>query len=227
MGNYLVAKYISENSDAKVIFNGDGSDELMGGYLYINEAPNHLEFDKECKRLLTDIHYFDVLRSDRSISSNGLEARTPFLDRDFVDTYLSIPSEFRYNKNKIQEKYLFRRAFDNKNYLPKEILWRKKEAFSDGVSAKKKSWAEIIKEQVIKQQHVEYRLDIKYNHNSPQTQEQLYYRTLFELFYPNRGYIIPYFWMPKYIEANDSSARTLDIYNKITQPDESQCMYMN
>ena len=220
VGNYLVAKYISENSDAKVIFNGDGSDELMGGYLYINEAPNHLEFDKECKRLLTDIHYFDVLRSDRSISSNGLEARTPFLDRDFVDTYLSIPSEFRYNKNKIQEKYLFRTAFDNKNYLPKEILWRKKEAFSDGVSGKNKSWADIIKEHVIKQQHVEYRLDIKYNHNSPQTQEQLYYRTLFELFYPNRGYIIPYFWMPKYIEANDSSARTLDIYNKTTEEDE-------
>ena len=213
VGNYLVAKYISENSDAKVIFNGDGSDELMGGYLYINEAPNHLEFDKECKRLLTDIHYFDVLRSDRSISSNGLEARTPFLDRDFVDTYLSIPSEIRYNKNKLQEKYLFRKAFDNNKYLPKEILWRKKEAFSDGVSAKNKSWAQIIKDRVSNQKQIEYRLDVQYNHNPPQSQEQIYYRTLFELFYPNRGYIIPYFWMPKYIDADDCSARTLDIYN--------------
>ena len=213
VGNYLVAKYISENSDAKVIFNGDGSDELMGGYLYINEAPNHLEFDKECKRLLSDIHYFDVLRSDRSISTNGLEARTPFLDRDFVDSYLCISSELRYNKNKIQEKYLFRKAFDNNKYLPKEILWRKKEAFSDGVSSKNKSWAQIIKEQVSNQKHVDYRIDVKYNHNPPQTPEQLYYRTLFELFYPNRGYIIPYFWMPKYIDADDCSARTLEIYN--------------
>jgi asparagine synthase (glutamine-hydrolysing) len=214
VGNYLVAKYISENSEAKVIFNGDGSDELMGGYLYINSAPDHLEFDKECKRLLTDIHCFDVLRSDRSISSNGLEARTPFLDREFVDMYLSIPSNIRYNTNKRQEKYLFRKAFDNNKYLPKEIIWRKKEAFSDGVSSQKKSWYEIIQEHVEKQNVVEYKLDTQYIHNSPQTLEQLYYRTIFEIFYPNSSHIIPYFWMPKYVNAEDSSARSLDIYSK-------------
>ena len=78
VGNYLVAKYIAKNSEAKVIFNGDGSDELMGGYLYMNKAPNHLEFDKECKRLLSDIYLYDVLRSDRSISTNGLEPRNTF-----------------------------------------------------------------------------------------------------------------------------------------------------
>ena len=214
VGNYIIAKYISENSDAKVIFNGDGSDEVMGGYLYINSAPNHIEFDKECKRLLTDIHYFDVLRSDRSISTNGLEARTPFLDRSFVDNYLSIPSKTRYETNKSQEKFLFRKAFDNNNYLPKEILWRKKEAFSDGVSSKDKSWYKIIEERVKTQDIVEYNLDITYNHNRPQTLEQLYYRTIFEAFYPNKGYMIPYFWMPKYIDANDCSARSLEIYNK-------------
>ena len=212
VGNYLVAKYISENSDAKVIFNGDGSDELMGGYLYMNSAPNHLEFDKECKRLLTDIHYFDVLRSDRSISTNGLEPRTPFLDRDFVDTYLSISSKMRYNTNKTQEKYLFRSAFDNGNYLPKEILWRRKEAFSDGVSSMDKSWYKIIEEKVMTQTRVVYPLDVQYIHNPPQTLEQLYYRTIYEQFYPNKGYNIPYFWMPKYIDADDSSARSLDIY---------------
>ena len=88
VGNYLISKYISQNSQAKVIFNGDGADELMGGYLYFHECPNSLEFDKECKRLLENIHFFDVLRSDKSISSNGLEARTPFLDRGFVQFYL-------------------------------------------------------------------------------------------------------------------------------------------
>ena len=76
VGNYLVSKYISEHCDAKVIFNGDGSDEVTGGYLYFHCAPNHIEFDLECKRLLNNIHFFDVLRSDRTISSNGLEART-------------------------------------------------------------------------------------------------------------------------------------------------------
>jgi len=212
VGNYLVAKYISENSEAKVIFNGDGSDELMGGYLYINSAPNHLEFDKECKRLLTDQHYFDVLRSDRCISSNGLEARTPFLDREFVDTYLSISSKIRYDTNKFQEKYLFRKAFEKYELLPKDILWRRKEAFSDGVSSLNKSWYTIIEERVKTQTNIEYNLDVQYTHNPPQTLEQLYYRTIFELFYPNKGYLIPYFWMPKYIDADDSSARTLDIY---------------
>lgn len=212
VGNYLVCKYISENSEAKVIFNGDGADELMGGYIYMQHADNHLEFDKECKGLLSDIHFFDVLRSDRCISDNGLEPRTPFLDRDFVKTYLSIPSNIRFDTNQKQEKFLFRKAFEG-DYLPNEILWRRKEAFSDGVSSMERSWYTIIEERVAKQTSIEYNLDTIYDHNEPQTLEQLYYRTIFESYYKNLGYTIPYFWMPKYVNATDSSARTLDIYN--------------
>ena len=134
-GNYLVSKYISKNSTAKVIFNGDGSDEVTGGYLYFHKAPSPDEFDKECRRLLKDIHTFDVLRSDKSISSNGLEPRTPFLDKEFVDMYMSIPIDVRYHPRKKQcEKYLLRKAFEHENLLPNEVLWRTKEAFSDGVS---------------------------------------------------------------------------------------------
>jgi len=212
VGNYLVAQYISENSDAKVIFNGDGSDEVMGGYLYLTHAEDHLEFDKECKRLVKDIHHFDVLRSDRCVSTNGLEPRTPFLDREFINYYLSLPSNIRFEANKKQEKYLFRKAFD-KDYLPKEVLWRRKEAFSDGVSSQKRSWHTIIEEKVLEQKDIVYNINKIYNHNSPQTLEQLYYRTIFEQYYPNMGHHIPYFWMPKYINASDCSARTLDIYN--------------
>ncbi len=211
VGNLLIGQYISETSQAKVIFNGDGSDELMGGYLYMNFAPDALEFDRECKRLLKDIHYFDVLRSDRSISTQGLEPRTPFLDKDFVTYYLSLPVEYRYKKNEIQEKYLFRKAFD-KGYLPDEILWRKKEAFSDGVSSKNRSWYKIIDELVQNQKNVQFDIDKIYEHNIPDTIEKLYYRTLFEKKYSNQGHIIPYFWMPKYVDASDASARSLDIY---------------
>ena len=149
VGNYLVAKYIKEHTECKVIFNGDGSDELCGGYLYMHCAPNALEFDLECKRLLNEICYFDVLRSDRSISTNGLEPRTPFLDRGWVEVYLSIPKEVRFHVlHKLPEKYLLRKAFDNGGYLPDNILWRTKEAFSDGVSSLNRSWYTIIDEKV-------------------------------------------------------------------------------
>ena len=215
VGNYLVSKYISENSDAKVIFNGDGSDELMGGYLYINKADSELEFDKECKNLIKNIHYFDVLRSDRCISTNGLEPRTPFLDRTFVDYYLGINSALRYESNKMQEKYLFRKAFD-RDYLPKEILWRRKEAFSDGVSKKNRSWFEIIQEKVETQKFITFDPNIQFEHCRPTTMEQLFYRHIYETFYSNLGYLIPYFWMPKYVDANDASARTLEIYSATT-----------
>lgn len=210
VGNYLVSKYISENSDAKVIFNGDGSDEVMGGYLYMGLAGDSIEFDRECVRLLNNIHFFDVLRSDRCISSNGLEARTPFLDAGFVQTYLSIPAKFRYHTRlEKQEKYLFRSAFSSYGLLPKEVLFRKKEAFSDGVSKHTRSWYQIIKEHVNTLNVDESRV---YKENQPTTREQHYYRAIFEKYYPNCAHVIPYFWMPKYVAATDASARTLDVY---------------
>ena len=227
VGNYLVAKYIKEHSDAKVIFNGDGSDELCGGYLYFHCAPDEIEFDKECRRLLKDIHCFDVLRSDRSISSNGLEPRTPFLDRAFVQYYLSIPPSIRYHPaNKQCEKYLLRSSFDRDNLLPKDILWRTKEAFSDGVSSLQKSWYEIINDKLqtyksIPKLYDDFTSNNKaicgFSHNTPTTIEQFMYRTIFAEKFPEPllAKTIPYFWLPKYTLSEDSSARTLDIYNTI------------
>jgi len=113
LGNYLLGKYISKHSKCKVIFNGDGADELMGGYLYMEKCPDAIEYDKESRRLLSNIHKYDVLRSDKCISSHGLEPRTPFLDRSFVQYYLSIDPWIRYSPLLI-EKQLIRHAFSKK-----------------------------------------------------------------------------------------------------------------
>ena len=227
VGNYLVAKYISEHSDAKVIFNGDGSDEVCGGYMYFHYAPDAQLFDQECRRLLKDIYKYDVQRSDRSISTNGLEPRTPFLDRGWVQFYLSIPVKYRYHVgNKQCEKHLLRSAFNcynvriGKPYLPDNVLWRTKEAFSDGVSGKAKSWYEIIGEKITEKHGDKFDIipeQYTHMHNAPQTKEQYYYRHLFECYYKGMGHVIPYFWMPKFVDAKDSSARTLNVYQ--TAPD--------
>ena len=220
IGNWLISKYIKEHSDCKVVFNGDGSDEVCGGYLYFHYSPDSIDFDKECRKLLNQIHFFDVLRSDRSISSHGLEARTPFLDRQFVQTYMSINPNLRNHVFLDKcEKYLLRKAFDDGELLPKEILWRTKEAFSDGVSSSKNSWFEVLQDH-IKNNIFEHapnileRQQIYYKKKTPKTLEQLHYRMVFESQFKNMGDIIPYFWMPNFVDASDASARTLNIYKE-------------
>lgn len=218
VGNWLVSKAVKEDSDCKVVFNGDGSDEVWGSYLYLYGAPSAAQYESEVLRLLKEIHTFDVLRSDRSISSNGLEPRTPFLDKAFVQTVLSIPLIYRMPKRGgYCEKWLLRKAFDDGVTLPNEVLWRRKEAFSDGVSGTEKSWYQIIQDMVLSRVPTNWHSVSlkKYMENTPKTAEMFYYRSCFEGFYGSNcaTVTVPHFWMPKWSNTSDPSARTLEVYS--------------
>lgn len=222
VGNWLVAKAVAEQSDCKVVFNGDGSDEVFGSYLYFYNAPHNSAYEEEVTRLLSEISLFDVLRSDRSISSHGLEARTPFLDKQFVAIARSISTEWlRPVRGKQVEKWVLRRAFDDGTTLPHEVLWRRKEAFSDGVSSSEKSWYEIIQEKAEELVPSNWKelASTKYRHLVPQTPEQYLYRFYFEAEYgKSNSTLLPHFWMPRWSPgATDPSARTLDVYSETTQ----------
>jgi asparagine synthase (glutamine-hydrolysing) len=206
VGNYLVSLFIRKCSDDTVIFCGDVSDEIFASYRGFYYAPDDEQFHLENIKMLDNIHYFDVLRSDKSIAGAGLEARVPFSDLDFLKYCMSIEPKYkRFSKDRI-EKYLFRKAFDD--MLPKELGWRVKTAFSDGVSNAERPWYEIIKEYMdTKYTDTEYEEHIlKYTHNQPYDKESLYYREIYEKYYPNTSHTIPYFWKQPFMKEADPSA---------------------
>jgi asparagine synthase (glutamine-hydrolysing) len=215
VGNWMVAREIKRQSDCKVVFNGDGSDEIFGSYLYFYRAPSDEAFEMESERLLEEISSYDVLRSDRSISSHGLEPRTPFLDKQFVAVARSLPTELRRPMKERCEKWVLRTAFEDEGLLPPEVLWRRKEAFSDGVSSTEKSWYQEIQERIeskglVKDDDIDYYQTPE--ECAPKTKEQFWYRTLYESHFSHTGDYWP-FWMPKWSpDATDPSARTLNLY---------------
>lgn len=212
VGNYLVCNRIGGNNDTRVLFNGDGSDEVFCGYKYFSKCTSPEELNKENIKLMSNIHFFDVQRSDRSISTNGIEARTPFLDIEFVKYCMMIHPSLKMSHDK-PEKYLLRQAFIDSNILPLSIINRTKEAFSDGVSNQKRSWHNTINTFVSKfitdEKFAEGKT--KFIHNSPETKEAFYYRCIFEKYYPSHGNVIPYFWMPNsdWCKVSDPSAREI------------------
>lgn len=216
---YLLASYISKTTDIKVIFNGDGADEVQCGYLYYHYAKNNVETNNENKRLLDEISYYDVLRVDKCISNFGLEARVPYLDTEFVDYYLELPLADKLPLGRIEKK-IIRDAFYelHPDILPKDVLYRKKEAFSDGVSTMEDSWYTIIQKYIdglVTDEEFENNKK-SYVVNEPETKEAYYYRKLFDKYFnindTNYDTIVPHYWLPSWIETNEPSARSLSVY---------------
>lgn len=213
MGMYLICKAIHEKTDIRVLLTGEISDELFG-YKYTDFAPSAEEFQKEAEKRIRELHMYDVLRADRCISVNSLEARVPFGDLDFVRYVMSIDPELKLNKYG-KGKYLLRHAFENGDYLPDSILWREKAAFSDAVGH---SMVDYLKEYAeSKYTDSEFEEGCKkYTHATPFTKESLLYREIFEKYYPEQSEMILDFWMPnkawKGCDVKDPSARVLSNY---------------
>lgn len=212
---YLLSRKI-KSLGIKMVLSGEGSDELLGGYLYFHNAPSDEEHQNECKRKLLDLGYFDCLRANKSTMAWGLEARVPFLDTKMVKQCIDLPYELKGCKNssdtnpessKINstniEKYVIRKAFDIRDdtgkpiYLPDEILWRQKEQFSDGVGY---SWIDSLKEytsNLVTENHMkDYEIrHLIYPFNTPDTKEAFYYRMIFDELYPNRENTVKA-WIP-------------------------------
>ena len=213
VGHQLVAKYVRDHSDVKVLFSGETADEF-GSYLYFQNAPDSESFQQESIRLLKDIQFFDMKRADRSISNAGLEARVPFADKAFVKFFMSIPPESRMFSDQKIEKYLIRKAFEKENLIPEEILWRRKNGFSDSVSSKQKSWSSVIQEHVNTLVSDEEFQTEKFKYSpEPATKEAYYYLKTFEYYYKSHFQLTPYQWLPKWSgDVKDPSARVLEIY---------------
>ncbi len=213
IGMYLVCKAIHEQSDIRVILTGEISDELFG-YKYTDFAPNAEEFQREAEKRIREIHMYDVLRADRCISVNSLEARVPFGDLAFVKYCMEINPELKLNTYG-KGKYLLRKAFEKDALIPESILWREKAAFSDAVGHSLKDDLTELGELCYTDAEFEKAVK-KYEHARPFTKESLYYREIFEKFYPGLSEMVVDFWMPNKswegCDVNDPSARVLSNY---------------
>ncbi|MBQ8177283.1 MAG: asparagine synthase B [Oscillospiraceae bacterium] len=212
MGMYLICKAIHEQTDIRVLLTGEISDELFG-YKYTDFAPDADAFQKEAEKRIRELHMYDVLRADRCISVNSLEARVPFGDLDFVKYVMAVDPEMKLNKYN-KGKYLLRHAFEG-DYLPQDILYREKAAFSDAVGHSMVDYLKEYAETCYTDEEFEEKCK-KYTHAKPFTKESLFYRELFEKYYPEQAEMIVDFWMPNKewegCNVNDPSARVLSNY---------------
>ena len=198
---YILCEWINKNFKEKVIFSGEGSDEIFCGYLYSHNAPSSDDLFDDSIRLVSNLYKYDVLRADRCTAGNSLEFREPFLDQELLDIALRLPGELKkpkYENGISFEKHILRKAFTN--YLPKDVLWRRKAAFSDAVSGSEKPWYKWIHEYVDNNN-----FDIT---NFGGTNESNFYKTIFTTFYKNYKPSIP-LWLPQWSNTGDEPSATV------------------
>jgi asparagine synthase (glutamine-hydrolysing) len=202
---WLLCKYIKQNTSCRYIFSGEGSDEILGGYLYFHKAPDVDAFACENMRRLRLIHQFDGLRADRCAGAHGLDLIVPFLDKEFVEVCMTMNQHLKIDP---VEKKVLREAFEG--YLPDDVLLRRKDGMSDAVGT---NWVAQIKEYAEKDvsddQFKEIRTKCRY-HNVPLTKEEALYRSMFwKMYGKDNDHLITEIWRPKWTTVKDPSARLL------------------
>jgi asparagine synthase (glutamine-hydrolysing) len=213
---YLLSRKIKAMG-IKMVLSGEGSDEIFGGYLYFHGAPSKEEFHEECVRRVKNLHLADCLRANKSTSAWGLEARVPFLDKEFLEVSMNIDPAEKMIKGGRIEKHILRKAFDTSDdptaqpYLPDNILWRQKEQFSDGVGY---GWIDALKDnaelhvtdEMMKNPKPEWGDDI------PDSKEAYWYRTMFDEHFPPSCASTVMRWTPKWVKQTDPSGRAISTH---------------
>ncbi|MDT0689464.1 asparagine synthase B [Salegentibacter sp. F188] len=206
---YFLSKAITDKG-VKVVLSGEGADEIFGGYLYFKNAPSPEEFQKETIRRVQRLATADCLRADKSTMAHGLEARVPFLDKQFLKTAIETePREKMPSTYDGVEKYILRKAFDTpeRPFLPDEVLWRQKEQFSDGVGY---NWIDELIAHATAHVSDEQMAEAatRFPHNTPATKEAYFYREIFHSHYPQESAAKTVKrWIPKWQEDLDPSGR--------------------
>lgn len=204
---WMLTKKIYESEDKTVVlFSGEGSDEASGSYMYFHAAPSDEAFHEETNRLLKELHYFDCRRADRCSAAFNKEVRLPFLDLDFLSAYRIIHPAVKTSSG--HEKFFLRSCVEERwpTLLPKEVLWRPKEAMSDGVSTHEDSWFSKIQRYVS--------TNLLADGDTGLECEKNYYRLLFNEFFDGHEFTIPHYWEPKWLNVKDPSARLLNCYRQ-------------
>ena len=213
MGMYLICKAIHETTDVKVLLTGEISDELFG-YKYTDFAPDASAFRQESEKRVRELYMYDVLRADRCISAHSIEARVPFGDIDFVKYVMAVDPKRKMNTYG-KGKYLLRRAFEG-DYLPLDILYREKAAFSDAVGHSMVDYLKEYAEEKYSDADFVKRCGAYSYHSMPFTKESLLYREIFEEYYPQQAEMVADFWMPNRewdgCNVDDPRARVLANY---------------
>jgi asparagine synthase (glutamine-hydrolysing) len=168
------------------------------------------DFQKETIERVQKLFTADLLRADKSTMAHGLEARVPFLDKEFLELAIKIkPEEKMPQTYQGVEKYILRKAFDTPEqpYLPDEVLWRQKEQFSDGVGY---NWIDTLIDfcaSQVSDEEFEKATEL-FPYNTPATKEAFYYRSIFHKHYPQTAAAQTVRkWIPKWQENLDPSGR--------------------